>query len=358
MKLKLILFTLAILLFAAILSGCAGAASAATGYPGLSADDEVAYVAYGQYVYAINLSNGLQKWKYPAEGDNNITFYSAPTLTEDGQLLVGSYDNQLYSLNPENGLENPPPFTGAEDRYIGSSLAIFDNVFAPNGDNNLYALDSDRNQRWVFSTGDALWAAPSADPECTCLYLGSMDHSVYAIDATNGNEIWTTSELGGSVVGTPALSPEGVVYVGTFNNEMLAIDAENGNILWRVPSNDWVWGGPAFKDGTLFFGDLSGTFFALDVQNGQPLWQLEADGRITETPLLTEEAIYFTTEAGSLYALNYDGVTRWTKTGMGKIYPSPLLAGDMILVAPINTDELLIAVDVNGNQRWVFTPEN
>jgi hypothetical protein len=43
---------------------------------------------------------------------------------------------------------------------------------------------------------------------------------------------------------------------------------------------------------------------------------------------------------------------------MGKIYPSPLLAGDLILVAPINADELLIAVDVNGNQRWVFSPEN
>ena len=288
MKFKLILFTIAILLFTGFLSSCAGAASAATGYPGLSADEEVAYVAYEQHVYAVNLSNGLQKWIYPAEGDGKITFYSAPTITEDGQLLVGSYDTLLYSLNPENGIENPPPFTGAGDRYIGSPLAIFDNIFAPNGDNNLYALDLNRNPAWTFSTEDALWAAPSADPECTCLYQGSMDHRVYSIDATNGTENWKTEELGGSVVGTPALSPEGVLYVGTFNNEMLAIDAENGNILWRVPTNDWVWGGPAIDDGILYFGDLSGTFYALDGSNGVPVWQMETDGRVTQTPLLTD----------------------------------------------------------------------
>ncbi|MGD9092446.1 MAG: PQQ-binding-like beta-propeller repeat protein [Anaerolineales bacterium] len=358
MKIKLILITTALLLFAGILSGCAGGASAATSYPGLTADEEVAYLTYNQEVYAINLSNGLQKWSFPAEPDGNITFYATPTLTEDGQLLVGSYDTKLYSLNPENGLENQPPFEGAEDRYIGSALAIFGNLFAPNADNKLYALDLQFNPQWTYATEAALWAMPATDPECTCLYLGSMDHRVYSIDALNGAENWKTEELGGSIVGTPALSPEEVLYVGTFNNEMLAINAENGNIFWRVPTNDWVWGGPALKDGVLYFGDLSGTFYALDVTNGQPAWQLTADGRITETPLITEDSIYFTTEAGSLYALNIDGTVRWTKTDMGKIYTSPLLAGDLILVAPTNADELVIAVDVNGNQRWVFSLEN
>jgi outer membrane protein assembly factor BamB len=358
MKFKLILITISLLIFAVFLSGCAGGASAATGYPGLTADEEVAYLAYNQHVYAINLSNGLQKWIYPIEGDGKITFYVAPTLTEDGQLLVGSYDKLLYSLNPENGTQNQTPFDGAMNRYIGSALAVFDNIFAPNGDNNLYALDLQFNSRWTHATEGALWSMPVADPECTCLYLGSMDHRVYSIDAMSGTENWKSEELGGSVVGTPALSPEGALYVGTFNNEMLAIDAESGNILWRVPTSNWVWGGPALKDGNLYFGDLSGAFYALEANNGGPVWQLETDGRITDTPLLTEDAIYFTTEAGSLYTLNYDGTVRWIKTDMGKIYPSPLLAGDLILVAPINADELLIAVDVNGNQRWVFSPEN
>ncbi|MCK5314587.1 MAG: PQQ-like beta-propeller repeat protein [Anaerolineales bacterium] len=358
MKTKNTLLFFTLLASAILISSCTGARGVATSWPGLSVNEDKAYISYDQHVYAINLTNGLEQWRSPLEGDNNRTFYSRPTLTSDNQLLVGSYDKILYSLNPDNGVELWS-YTGATDRYVGNPLTIDDNIYAPNADTMLYAINLQGNVQWTFETKDGpQWAQPISDPECTCIYLPSTNHRIYSIDALNGSENWQTEELGGSINGIPAFNPEGVLYVGTFASEMLAIDAHNGQVLWRRPTNDWVWGGPILQDDRLFFGDLSGTFYALDVANGQIIWEVNSDGAITDAPLVTEDTVYFNTEAGTLYAINLDGNTRWNKTIGGKLYPSPVLAGDLILVAPIDADALVYALDINGNTQWGFTPEN
>jgi outer membrane protein assembly factor BamB len=275
-------------------------------------------------------------------------------------LLVGGYDRVLYSLDPKNGKENGTgnwPFKEAKNHYVGSPLVSDAGIFAPNADDHLYALDLKGNLRWPFQTQGAQWAAPVTNPGCECVYLPSMDHRLYAIDAQTGKTKWQTDDLGGSMVGTPAYSPEGVLYIGTFNSEMLAVNAENGGILWQKPTDGWVWGGPVLKEGKLYYGDLSGSFYAMEAATGAVAWKIKPDGPIAQSPLLAEEAIYFTTQAGSVYAIDYAGNIRWNKTIGGKLYTSPALAGDKILVAPTGLDAYLIALDTNGAQVWQFIPE-
>lgn len=84
-----------------MLSACAGAANTATSWPGLTVDDQFAYVAYNTQVYAVDLSNGKEVWRFPDEPDNSVTFFADPELTDDGQLIVGGYDFNLYSLEPD-----------------------------------------------------------------------------------------------------------------------------------------------------------------------------------------------------------------------------------------------------------------
>jgi len=40
----------------------------------------------------------------------------------------------------------------------------------------------------------------------------------------------------------------------------------------------------------------------------------------------------------------------------GKIYTTPVTAGDLILVAPYQAQVALVALDANGKQAWTFTP--
>ena len=347
---------------ALFLTGCAGGGQAsATSWPGLSADDTTAYVASNRHVYAIDLSSHTEKWRFPNPQDNKLSFFATPTLTTDGQLLAGSYENTLFSLDPKTGVVKWQYADTSDNyiyRYIAAPLTVEQGIFAPATNNILYALDLQGNVLWTFPTAGPLWATPTTDPGCKCIYLPSQDHTLYSIDAQSGKLNWHTPDLGGSIVGTPAVGT-GVLYTGTFANELLALNANNGQVIWKIPTKDWVWGGPILNNNILYFGDLSGAFYAVDATNGSVKWQQQFDSAITQPPLIADERIYFTTEAGSVYALDLNGTTQWNKSLGEKVkaFTSPVKAGDLILVAQVGADGLLVAFDTQGNQQWVFTPE-
>jgi outer membrane protein assembly factor BamB len=358
MKNKFILVLLTLIVLAISLSACAGGQLAASGWPGITANGESAYIAFNQHIYAVNLANGLELWRYPAEPDNNITFYAAPSLTEDGQVIVGGYDNILYSLDVQNG-NMKWKFDEATDRYIGSSLVAGDMIFSPSSDHELFALNPGGQPVWQqpFVSENSNWSKPAADLNCECVYLASMDHSVYAIDPGNGREIWRSESLGGATVGTPAVSEDGkTLYIGTFINELVAIDTSNGNIFWRFPTENWVWASPVLEGDVLYFGDISGNFYAIDRNTQATLWSIQTGADIVGTPLITNDGVYFTNESGMLYALTKDGATRWTKNFESTLHTGPIATGDLILVATDEGGLVLYAMDSEGAQKWMFSP--
>jgi outer membrane protein assembly factor BamB len=349
-----------LLIITILLSACGSrSAMTASGWAGVTTDGDTAYVSFNTHVVAVNLSNGTERWRYPAEADPKITFYAPPALTEEGSLIVGGYDNVLYSIDSVNGA-GTPLFDGANGRYIGGSLVSTDRIYTPSADRTLYALNMNGQLLWGFETDEPLWARPAADPECNCIYLSSMDHRVYALESQSGNLLWSTEDLGGAIVGTPVISDDRILYVGTFAKEMIAMNADSGAVLWRFGTTDWVWAGPNLDADTLYFGDLSGTFYAVDRLNGNIKWQIQpqADSAIVGTPLLIEEEIFFTNESGSLISSTKEGVIRWNQDMQTSLHTGPIHAGDMILIATSNPENLLIAVDTNGVRRWSFGLEN
>jgi outer membrane protein assembly factor BamB len=313
-------------------------------------------VAYNNFVYALDLDDGDDIWQFPKEADRSLTFFADPVLTEDGQLLIGTYNNLFYSLDAETGRENWIT-EEVENYWIGSPLVTEQGIFAPNADRTLYSLDEDGNPTPVFTAEDALWAAPVTDGES--LYLASMDHNVYALPIGSKNPTWVRP-LNGAMVSPPALSPEGVLYVGTFASEVVAIDSQSGKILWEKPTSSWVWGSPTFGDGIVLAADMRGMLYAFDAETGDVVWDFDAKSPITGSPLLYEGTIYIATEGGDVYTFDTDGKRGWPETISGRLLSSPVAAGDLILfgVVESESDEVIVALDSNGNQQWVFAPDN
>jgi outer membrane protein assembly factor BamB len=358
MKNKSIIISLLIFSFSLIFGSCTGRSSMiASGWAGLTTDDEAVYVSFNSHVIAVNLTNGTERWRYPQEANQKISFFATPTLFQDTNLIVGGYDNILYRINKSNG-QGEPFFMGANGRYIGGALVYNDMIYAPSADNTLYAIDQDGNLIWSYETEQPLWAKPVSNANCDCIILSSMDHHVYALDSLNGELIWETESLGGSIVGTPEFSDDEYVYIGTFANQLIALNAVDGSILWTFPTNDWVWSGPVVMAETIYFGDLSGTFFAVNRYDGTSLWQFQPGSAIVGSPLIQDDGIYFTTEDGTIFALNLEGTVRWSLPIDTTMQAGPIIAGDQIIVATSNPDTLLISIDPSGVQKWSYSLEN
>ena len=370
MKPKRVLFVLVIVLAVILLSGCTGQASLNNSWPGLASDGQNAYLAAGQYVYAISLSDGREIWRYPESGSNSLQFIAQPVVASDGTVIVGSSgsDHRLVALDPSNlgGEEANTPaekwvFSEARSSWVAGVLIQNDKVFAPNSDGNLYVLDlqdgsSSKSALQTINLGGALWARPSTDGNL--VYVASVDHHLYAIELETYDFAWPAIDLGGAAPGTPLVGPDGNVYIGSFTAEVVKVDPASGTDTLLTSTPGWVWGGPVTDGQNIYFGDLEGNLFAIDADSGDQAWSIQPDGPIAGSPLVMTDYIAFATESGSVYAVDSEGKIVWQRDVGGQIYTDPVTGSDRIVVAPMQADFSLAVLDANGNQVWTFTPEN
>ena len=351
MKTKFIILVLPLLFLSILLSGCA-TGMIPTSWPGVTSDGETAYVASAAHVYAVQVSNGVEKWRFPEKPDAKKSFFAAPTLTSDGQLIVGGYDHKLYSLSPSDGSINWT-FADAKDRWIGSAAVSDTMIFAPSADFNLYALNMKGELKWKFRAEAAIWSQPVVDAKR--VYAASLDHTVYALNISSGKLEWS-SKLDGGILGSLALGADGKLYASTLGGNVFALNSTNGKTIWKHSLSSWIWSGPVIADGNVFTGDSVGKFVSLQADTGKENWAIQPDGATLGSALVLPDMVVFGTESGSLIAVDGKGKTTWTHSITGKLYGNPVLAGELILVAPQGGDVTMIAVDQKGAQQWVYTP--
>lgn len=369
MKKSRITFLITLAFLSVFLAACSGAVSES--WSGVAVEGDAVYLSYATHIYQLNLADGIEKWRFPAEADNKINYYAPVALSEDDQLLVGSFNHIFYSIVP-GGAQTNWSFAEAKDRYIAKALVQGDQVFAGSADGYLYALGLNGSLRWKFATGHAIWGAPVSDGKV--LYVASMDHYIYAIDPQSGNLIWKTEDLGGQLVAQPALSPSGVLYVGAFgsrtedparSSRLVAVDSSNGQILWSKPTRGWVWATPLLKEDVLYFGDNEGFIYAFDALEGNELWNRQLDTgpnrAITGSLAMIGDRLYIGSKTGLLNIVNLaDGspaIPSPVQIG-GQILADLVAVDDLILIAPTGLETaLLMAVNPDGITQWSFVPE-
>jgi outer membrane protein assembly factor BamB len=364
-RLTLIFLALAGIL---LLSACTTGSASGSNWPGLAADAETAYLADGTLIYAVRLRDGAELWKYPAKADSKKSFYATPILLEDGRMVIGSAgtDHCLYVIDTTkvaadtNTPEAACIFAAAKDRWIASPLVVENTIYAPNNDGTLYVVDlTSGDLLWSLEIGSGgrLWSTPITDG--TTLYLASLDHNVYAVNIERREIAWT-ADLGGSVVSAPALSADGKsLFVGSLASKVFALNATDGSILWEVKTQKWVWGTPLVDGDVVYAADLDGQLYAFEAATGGIAWSSKPADAITGSPLLAGDQIIVTTESGGVYTFDRQGKRGWDSAITGKLYTSPVQAGDLLLVAPLSSgaEYFMTALDLNGTVRWPFKPE-
>lgn len=363
-------FTLIFLALAGILllSGCSTSSAVGSNWPGLAADSETAYLSDGALIYAVRLRDGAELWRYPEKADSKKSFYATPVLLGDGRMVIGSAgtDHCLYVIDTTQiaADTNTPDaaciFAAAKDRWIAPPLVVENTIYAPNNDGTLYVVDLDGGDLlWSLKIGNGghLWSAPITDG--ATLYLSSLDHNVYAIDLATQTIAWT-ADLSGSVVSAPALSADGKsLFVGSLASKIFALDVADGSILWEVKTQKWVWGTPTVNGDMVYAADLDGQLYAIEAASGNISWNSKPADAITGSPVLVGDQIVVTTESGGVYAFDAQGTRGWDASIQGKLYTTPVQAGDLLLVAPLSNgaEYYMTALGLDGSVRWPFKPE-
>ncbi len=343
-----------IVLGALLLSACA--TTTTSSWPGLAADADRAYLASGSFVYGIRLSDGTKLWQYPDKAGAQH-YYSSPTVTGDGQVLVGSAgsDFGLISLDAATGAAKwAAPFVGG-DRWVAPPLVAGTTVYAANNNGMLYALSlADGSQHWSLKVGGEIWGAPATNGKL--VFVNSLNHNLYAVDPAAQKIVWQL-DLGGAAPSAPSVSTDGnTVYTASFGKKVFAVDAATGAVRWTTTTKDWIWGTPVLTGNSLIAADISGNVYSLGVADGKGAGPvLQPDGPITGGPLVFAGGVAVGTESGTLVAYDQTGAKSWDVTLGGKIYTTPVAGGNLIAVAPLGADFLLAGVSQDGQIKWKFT---
>jgi len=365
MKFNRVFFFVLVATLALLLTGCG--AAPATNWPGLATDGTHVFLADGQYVYNILLSDGSEVTvpsadgpvpaRFPLKAEGTKSFSAAPALTGDGQLVIGSSaqsEHTLYSFDPATGAVKWT-FLGLKSPWLAGALVLNDAVYAPAGDGKLYAFDLKGQKLWEFAASEhSLWTSPITDGKL--IYLATLGHELYAISPA-GKLVWDF-KLDNGVIGAPVIA-DGTLYVGTLSGNLYALSLADGSQKWVKKLDGGIWGTPSTDGVNIYVGTVQGTigkFYAISASDGQVVWSKDEEGSIAAGALVTADQVIYVTEKGRIQSLDKSGAPKWQATiENAKLYTPPFLAGDVILIAPMNAKFLLAAYDLNGAQKWTFT---
>lgn len=203
---------------------------------------------------------------------------SSSPVVDNNLVFIGADDDVLYALDRGDGSERWRFAVGDGASYtMGPSPAISDGVvwFASSsetGKGELYAIDATNGEEiWHFQPDAPGLHTPAVLEEA--VYAGSDDGNVYALDAASGDLIWK-SEVG--PINAALAVTSDAVLAQTFDGMLAKLDRASGEMQWSTPTSG-SWCAPVVADNLVLVGshDMGKTgLHAIDLETGEPRWQV------------------------------------------------------------------------------------
>ncbi len=239
-----------------------------------------------------------------------------------------------------------------------SSPALSDGLVFIKGDHLLCINSSTGSKVWEASVDSAQqFSSPIVEGgyvyACNDLE-GSIGGQVYALNESNGNQIWSFPANASS--STPAVA-NGVVYVGSDNGNIYAIDAYSGQRIWNYSTGGTVGSSPAVTNGIVYVGSDDGNVYALNATTGNKIWNYTT-GTVVQyfisSPAVANGMVYIASDnIVDLYALNATtGDKVWNFTSPYSIISTPAVSGNLVFMV---SSSYVFALDAStGAEVWKY----
>lgn len=328
------------------------------------------------YVYAINATTGELVWRAKGPGigySNTLSIADGKVYVQMGEKQYRDFDTGEYAYSEYN----------CYDAYTGKLIwsLPMENGAPSNMQciayGNLYVCPTVSTQVpgvWTYTFGGVgsigeVWCISSTISDWS-MFLGNPEHEAEGTGPTNLALKWKF-QADSSIVSSPTIV-NGICYFGTLNHSIYAINANSGTKLWTFETNHMIKSTMAVVNGKVYTGADDGNIYCLNATTGTELWQTNAGGiKINpigvgylgsdlpvSSPMFVEGKVYVGSLDGNLYCLdaNSGNVTWKFQTG-GPIVATPTIVGNAIYIpscTPIPNGKFY-KLDLNGNVVWNLT---
>jgi len=229
-------------------------------------------------------------------------------------------------------------------------------------DANLYAINGDGSQKWVYATGASgknLDCFPAVTADGQTVYVLDGDNVLHSINTSTGVKNWTVKLTGTkNKAGAVAIGKNGNIYVGTRTN--IYAFAADGTQLWQVAGAVTEIGSFAMDGETLYAAQIGGAgLLALNIADGSTKWSFEANGD-AYAPIVDKSGnIYFVDKGGkSLYAVDKTGQQKWKfAVESAPTYCFPVLDDKGNIYFGNSTGRIYAVDSSNGEELWHMDSE-
>ncbi|MBK9924595.1 MAG: serine/threonine-protein kinase [Anaerolineales bacterium] len=276
--------------------------------------------SYDNNLYSLDAAEGKFQWKYPTDGG----IVSRPVVV-DGNIYIGSEDKRLHVVSSRSG---KVVWTYYTDGPVRSSPSIAEgHVFLGSDDKFLHAVNINSGRMvWRFESADAIRATPFVMNEM--IYFGCETGDYYAVNF-RGEMKWrfrAKRSITSSTVGTGQS-----LYFTSVDSTLYALDPRNGWTLWRFRLGKASISTPCVADDLVIVGASDGFVYAVEMKSSKEAWRFRTEHQVNGSPVIYKDSVYFGSVDGSLYCLEYrTGRLRWKFGTEGAITGTPLVYDDIV----------------------------
>jgi outer membrane protein assembly factor BamB len=285
----------------------------------------VVYVgSFDEYLYALDLASGKEKWKYKAG-----PIKASPAM-HGGMVYVGNVDGMFHCVDAAKG-EKRWTFETDGEITSGANFAG-DLILFGSHDETLYCLTKDGKEKWKFKTQGPVYGSPTLAGGKT--FVAGCDSKLHVLDVATGKEERSV-DLGGQTGATGAVLGDHF-YVGTMTNQFDAIDWKKGRIVWTFQAEQRpqpFYSSAAVTDQLVLAGNRDRRLYALERKTGKEVWSFATAGKVDGSPVVAGKRVYAPSLDGNLYVLDLASGRQLDKIQLdGPILGSPALAVGRLIV--------------------------
>ena len=346
------------------LTACMGRSSAPQGWAGgVVVDDNFVTASMDGQLVSLNIDTGKQNWepnmiRVTDDDDDKRAIYATPAVY-GGVVFIASYDGKIHAISLSDG--DLIDSVTLDSALIGGIFISEDKLFLVSEVGILYGyriLASVETKNVTLEPlwkpiliADGVWSTPVVHGEH--IYVTSLDHYIYAIDAISGEEIWSFATQG-AIVSSPILY-QGNLMFGSFDGNFYSLNPDTGKENWVFRgSNNWYWADPIVGyDGDVplvFASSLGGNIYALQIQTGIQQWESNIESAIVGAPAIVKDMLVFGSRDDTVYVSEISSGIILGTCDIGDRVETPMTAiNDIVFFGARDHSIRALKIKQNGN---------